>query len=35
MNAFDKVIGYESVKRELIGIADALANLQPFKQVVG
>lgn len=33
MNAFDKVIGYESVKRELIGIADALANGEAYEKL--
>ena len=33
MKAFDKVIGYESVKRELIGIADALANGEAYSKL--
>ena len=33
MKAFDKVIGYESVKRELIGIADALANGDAYRKL--
>ena len=31
MNAFDKVIGYEPVKRELSGICDMLRNPEPYE----
>ena len=31
MNAFNKIIGYESIKKELIQISDILANIEPYK----
>ncbi len=31
-NAFDKVVGYESVKKELMRIADVLKNTEVYKK---
>ena len=33
MNAFDRIIGYEAVKTELCGIADALANGEAYAKL--
>ena len=30
MNAFDKIIGYESIKQELVQIADTLKNHEVY-----
>ena len=33
MSAFDKIIGYSSIKKELIQISDTLRNPEPYKKL--
>ncbi|MGI6218029.1 MAG: AAA family ATPase [Coriobacteriales bacterium] len=33
MNAFDKIVGYESIKRELTKTADMLSNDEPYRKL--